>query len=119
MAEQTLLDPQPAGALAAVPEGDPKAAEMIRTGEAAEIIGCSPRTVERWADDGFIKSGRPHHPVTGRAGWRWIDARHAVAIAVGMGRGHLVPDKWRYLLPQVPAPRRGPHPAQEADLTAS
>jgi hypothetical protein len=115
VAEQTLLEPQPASALAAFPEGEPTAEQMIRTGEAAEIIGCSARTVERWADDGWIKHGRPVHPITGRRGWRWVDARHAVQIAVALGRGHLVPAKWQHLVPQVPAPRT---PTSEANLTA-
>lgn len=113
MAEQALLEPQPAGVLVPFVEGDPTAEQMIRTGEAALIIGCTPRTVERWVDRGFIRGGQP---IPG--GWRWVDARHAVAVAVANGRAHLVPDRWRHLIPQVPSPRTA-SAAQEANLTAS
>ncbi len=104
-----MLEIQPVGGLVPNVEGDPRESEMISTGEAARIIGRDPRTVERWVDAEVIRGGRPTDPETGRpkkGGHRWVDARHAVAIAVASGRGHLVPARWRYLMPKaVPTPR--------------
>lgn len=82
--------------------GDPSEDQMIGTGEAAEIIGKDPRTVERWVDSGRIRGGRARDPITLEpipGTWRWVDARQAVAIAVGAGRAHLIPEKWRHLIP--------------------
>ena len=112
-----MLEIQPVGGLVPHVDGDPRSDEMIPTGEAAEIIGKTPRTVERWVDaqPQVIRGGRPKDPVTGEpvpGKHRWVDARHAVAIAVASGRGHLVPEKWRHLIPsqEVPAPRATPRP---------
>jgi hypothetical protein len=107
-----VQEPAPPAGTAWEIEGDPTAAEMIKTGEAAALIGRGPRTIERWIDAGILAGGRPTDPSTGqhiKNTHRWVDARHAVAIAVGAGRGHLVPEKWRYLIPQtfLPAPRSG------------
>ncbi len=74
---------------------------MISTGEAAEIVGVDPRTMERWVDSGKIRGGRPRDPDTRlevKGSHRWVDARHAVAYAVGAGKAHLVPERWRYLM---------------------
>ena len=82
------------------PEGDPTPVEMISTGEAAEITGKDPRTIERWVDARKLRGGRPTDPGTGTpisGSHRWVDARHAVGIAVGAGRAHLIPEKWRHL----------------------
>jgi len=84
-------------------EGEPTSAEMISTGEAATIIGKDPRTIERWVDARKLRGSRPRDPVTDqplKGSHRWVDARHAVAVAVGAGRTHLVPEQWRYLIPQ-------------------
>lgn len=104
---------QPAGtatATVAPVEGDPTEDEMISTGEAAQIVGKDPRTIERWVDSRKIRGGRPRDPGTGEpvdGSHRWVDARHAVAYAVGSGRTHLIPERWRHLIPQpsVPAQR--------------
>ncbi len=77
--------------------GDPTAAQMIWTGEAASIIGVDPRTVERWVDRRKIRGGRP--PVDGS--WRWVDVRHAVAYAIAGGRAHLIPPQWQHLIAEV------------------
>jgi len=77
------------------------------TSAAAIIVGISEKTVERWVDLGKLTGGRPTDPRTGKAvpnSRRWVDARHAVAYAVGAGRGHLVPEQWRYLIPEVSLP---------------
>jgi hypothetical protein len=106
-----MQDPAAAGVgRAPILEGEPAEEEMIETGPAAEILGKSPRTVERWVDAGKLPGGRPTNPLTGEpieGSHRWVDARHAVLIAVGAGRAHLVPEQWRYLipLPDLPASR--------------
>lgn len=84
--------------------GDPTEAEMISTGEAAAIVGRDPRTIERWVDASppKLRGGRPRDPISGEpvsGSHRWVDARECVAYAVGSGRVHLVPEKWRYLIP--------------------
>lgn len=89
-------------------EGDPSPTEMISTGEAAQIIGRDARTIERWVDSHKLRGGRPRDPLTREpitGSHRWVDARHAVALAVGAERSHLVPEKWRHLL--LPQQRGG------------
>ncbi len=84
------------------PAGDPSRAEMITTGEAAPIVGVDARTMAWWVDLGKINGGRPTDPLTRtpiKGSHRWVDVRHAVAIAAGANRAHLVPEKWRHLLP--------------------
>lgn len=107
-----VLEIKPVGGLVPFLDGDPNPAEMIPTGVAAEIIGRTPRTIERWVDAEVIRGGRPIDPVTREPvplKHRWVDARHAVAIAVASGRGHLIPEQWQYLLPApVPGPRAAP-----------
>jgi hypothetical protein len=117
VAEQGSTPNHPAGAGVATAatwtvEGDPTEEEMIGTGEAAAIIGKDARTIERWVDRKKLRGGRPADPLTGEPvenSHRWVDVRHAVALAVGGGRAHLVPEKWRYLIPQtfLPSPRSG------------
>ena len=100
---------QPAETMAPEPPGDPSREEMVSTGIAATIVDKSPRTVERWVDNQWIRGGRPTDPSTGeplRNARRWVDARHAVAIAVAGGKAHLVPEQWRYLIPQPPGEER-------------
>ncbi len=83
------------------PPGNPSRGEMIPTGPAAEICGVDPRTMERWVDQGKINGGRPTDPVTRqpiKGSHRWVDVRHAVAIAEFSNRAHLVPPRWRHLL---------------------
>lgn len=80
----------------------PTPAQRVRVGTAAAIIGVDPRTVERWVDDGKLAGGRPKDPVTHepiKGSWRWVDVRHAVALAVGSNLEHLVPAEWKYLIP--------------------
>ena len=82
------------------------------TGEAAELIGVDPRTIERWVDDEKIRGGRPRNPLTGEAvkgSHRWVDAEHAVLYAVGANRTHLIPPQWRRFIPDgmVPAQATG------------
>ncbi len=75
----------------------------MSTGEAAPILGRDPRTVERWVDAEKLRGGRPRDPITGQpisGSHRWVDARHVVALAVGANCAHLVPEKWRHLIPQ-------------------
>lgn len=108
-----MLEIRPVGGPVPYVDGDPRSDEMIPTGEAAEIIGRTPRTVERWVDARVIRGGRPTDPESGQplpGRHRWVDARHAVAIAVAGGRSHEIPDKWRHLIPSqdVPAPRSAP-----------
>lgn len=108
-----MLEIEPVGGLVPYVDGDPRSDEMIPTGEAAEIVGRTPRTVERWVDAQVIRGGRPKDPASGEplpGKHRWVDARHAVAIAVASGRGHMIPEKWRRLIPskEVPAPRSAP-----------
>lgn len=82
-------------------EGEPTAEEMISTTEAAKILGNHSRTIIRWVDSGMLRGGRPRDPGTGEpVPWspRWVDARHAVAMAVAAGRRHLIPKRWRYLI---------------------
>ncbi len=79
--------------------GDPTAEQMVKTGEAASIIGVDQRTVERWVDLRKIRGGRA--PVTGSH--RWVDVRHAVAYAVAAGRAHLIPPRWQHLIAEVTA----------------
>ena len=86
---------------------------MIGTREAATILGVEPITVGRWYDDGRLRGGRPTDPETGQPAknpHRWVDARHVVAYAVAMGRGHAVPERWQYLVARQqtgrPRPRR-------------
>jgi len=77
---------------------------MISTGEAAAIIGKDSRTIERWVDSKKLRGGRARDPITSEpvsGSHRWVDARHAVALAVGADRTHLIPEKWRYLIDQV------------------
>lgn len=86
--------------------GDPAPEEMVSTGEAARIIGKDPRTVERWVDAGKLRGGRPSDPETREpiaGSHRWVDVRHAVWLAAGSKRGHLVPPQWRHLLPRQPS----------------
>jgi hypothetical protein len=113
--EQSVLEIRPVGGLVPYVDGDPRSDEMIPTGEAAEIVGRTPRTVERWVDARVIRGGRPTDPESGEpltGKHRWVDARHAVEIAVAGGRAHLVPAKWRHLipLPDLPMPRTEPQP---------
>lgn len=96
---------------------------MISIGEAARIVGRTPRTVERWFDKKQIAGGRPCDPITGvplLRSHRWIDARYAVLIAVKDGRAHLVPEQWRYLIRLFsdPAPSERRH-TKELSVTAS
>lgn len=42
-----------------------------------------------------------------RGSHRWVDARHAVALAVEAGRAHLIPERWRHLIPQRNEPVAG------------
>ncbi|MEU4750052.1 hypothetical protein AB0F93_03590 [Micromonospora tulbaghiae] len=70
--------------------------------EAGEIIGRSDRTVARWVDEKKIRGGRPTDPFTGKAvkgSHRWVDAAHAIAIAIGAGRRHAIPPRWQHLIP--------------------
>lgn len=88
-------------------DGDPGPDEMMGLGEAAEIIGRDARTLTRWVDSQKIRGGRPRDPITGEhvaGSHRWVDARHAVAYAVGAGRAHLIPDRWRSLIPSTALP---------------
>lgn len=73
--------------------------------EAAELIGVDDRTVSRWVDAKKLRGGRPTDPFTGKAikgSHRWVDAAHAVAVAVGAGRSDVIPKRWRHLIPQLP-----------------
>ncbi len=94
--------PEPGGRHRA-PDGSlPTEAEMISTTEAATILDKSSRTVIRWVDRHYLRGDRARDPATGQPlPWspRWVDARHAVELAVAAGRGHLVPQRWRYLIP--------------------
>lgn len=81
--------------------GDPAPEEMVSTTEAARILQVSSRTVIRRVDSGTLRGDRARNPHTGEPlPWapRWVDARHAVALAVASGRGHLVPEEWQYLV---------------------
>lgn len=89
---------QPAG-------GRPAGPERMDPSEAAELIGVDARTVARWIDQKKIRGGRPTDPFTGKAvkgSHRWVDAAHAVAIAVGAGHAEVIPQRWRHLIPQLP-----------------
>lgn len=80
---------------------------MVSTSTAAEVLGKDPRTVERWVDGGKLRGGRPTDPETGQpliGSHRWVDVRHAVLIAVGAGRAHLIPEQWRHLIPPQSIP---------------
>ncbi len=67
----------------------------MKPGTAAKIIGKDLRTIERWIDQGVLAGGRP--PVPGSH--RWVDARHAVEIAIAAGRAHLIPEEWYFAVP--------------------
>lgn len=85
---------------------------MIGTGPASRILDVDPRTVERAVDAGILRGGRPSDPVTGLPiprSHRWVDARHAVAMAVASGRAHLIPREWRHLIDRTGRkPRKRP-----------
>lgn len=101
--------------------GDPVQREMISTTEAARILGTHSRTVIRWVDTHKIRGGRASDPITGEQiarAPRWVDARQAVAYAVGAGREHLIPDRWRYLIEAVRTAGDGSTPAQSNPLTS-
>ncbi len=87
----------------------PSTQEMIGTGEAAALIGRTARQLVRWVDNGKIRGGRPIDPETGEPvenSHRWVDARHAVLYAIGSGRQHLIPEKYRHLIPQEHQPAK-------------
>ncbi len=91
------------------PRGHPRAEHMLKVGEAAKIIGRDPQTIKRWVDSGKIVGGRPtdpltHQPVPGAH--RWVDGRHAILYAIGSGRRHLIPARFRHLIPDQLQPRR-------------
>lgn len=95
---------QPAG----VPDasgGRTAGPERMDPSEAAELIGVDARTVARWVDSKKLRGGRPGDPFTGepvKGSHRWVDAGHAVALAVGAGRRDLIPARWRHLIPHLP-----------------
>ncbi len=77
----------------------------IGTGEAAGITGLHPRTIERYIDAKHVRGGRPANPITGRPiprSHRWVHIEDVVLMAVDLGRGDQVPDRWRHLIPAQP-----------------
>lgn len=56
--------------------------DLITSGEAAVILGCSAQTVNRWADDGKLPAiGR-----AGRYGFRLFDRAAVEKLAQKLGR---------------------------------
>jgi hypothetical protein len=76
---------------------------MVTTGVAADIIGKTWRTIDRWVDERTLRGGQAFP-----GAHRWVDVRHAVLIAVAVGRTHLIPARWRHLIPGAPQAPEGP-----------
>ena len=57
--------------------------------EAAQLLGVTDKTIERWVDAGILPGGRPTDPATGkpvRGSHRWVDEQAARAMAAASDR---------------------------------